>query len=216
MRDKLDKKLDKLNSLLIEMGDLVTNSINNATKALIENDKELAKTVITLNDEINEKEREIEALCLKLILQHQPVASDLREVSAALKMITDLERIGDQSADIAEIVSETECVGNYERIVKMAGSTVQMVKDSIKAYVEHDLELANKVIEFDDVVDNLFLEVKKEMIENIRTDKGDAACTVDLLMIAKYFERIGDHCENIAEWVNFSITGTHKNNKVFR
>ncbi len=216
MRDKLDKKLDKLNSLLIEMGDLVTNSINNATKALIENDKELAKTVITLDDEINEKEREIEALCLKLILQHQPVASDLREVSAALKMITDLERIGDQSADIAEIVSETECAGNYERIVKMAGSTVQMVKDSIKAYVEHDLELANKVIEFDDVVDNLFLEVKKEMIENIRTDKGDAACTVDLLMIAKYFERIGDHCENIAEWVNFSITGTHKNNKVFR
>ncbi len=216
MRDKLDRKLDKLNSLLMEMGDLVTNSINNATKALIENDKALAKIVITLDDEINEKEREIEALCLKLILQHQPVASDLREVSAALKMITDLERIGDQSADIAEIVSETECAGNYERIVKMAGSTVQMVKDSIKAYVVHDLELANKVIEFDDVVDNLFLEVKKEMIENIKTDKGDAACTVDLLMIAKYFERIGDHCENIAEWVNFSITGTHKNNKVFR
>lgn len=212
MRNRFDRELDLLNNELIEMGRLVEKSIENVTQALITQDIELAKAVIKADDEIDNMEDIIEARCLKLILQQQPVARDLRLISSILKMITDLERIGDQAQDIAEIYLTSfkeEYIKELVDLPKMAQATIKMVRESVDAFVKRDVELANKVIEYDDVVDNLFVIIKDELIGLIRKDLANGEQAIDLLMIAKYFERIGDHAQNIAEWVVFSITGEH-------
>jgi len=213
MRSKFDEQLVMLNDALIGMAGVVERAISDAKEALINQDIALAEKVIASDDEIDNREEEIEDLCLKLILRQQPVASDLRLVSSILKMITDLERIGDHATDISEItllLANEEYITNLERIPQMAEATIKMVNSSIDAFVKRDLDLANQVIEYDDVVDDLFVTVRDELIEMINKDPGHGAQAVDLVMIAKYFERIGDHATNIAEWVVFSITGTHK------
>jgi len=212
MRSKFDTQLIELNDMLIEMGTLVETAIALATQALREQNVELAKTAIALEQEVDSKEKDIEALCLKLLLQQQPVATDLRMISAALKIITDMERLGDHAADISEItilLAGTPYIKKLEHIPQMAEATIKMVSKSIDAFVKKDLELAKAVIEYDDVVDALFVTVKRELIELIQADSANGEQALDLLMIAKYFERIGDHATNIAEWVVFSITGVH-------
>ncbi len=213
MRNRFERQLELLNNELIEMGSLIEEAIEMAVSALIKQDVEMAKKSIAFDDEVNHLESEIENLCLKLLLQQQPVASDLRLISAALKMITDMERIGDQAADISEItimMAGTKYINNLEQIQQMARETTFMVVKSVEAFVEKDLELAKSVIKMDDKVDELFTMNKKELIEiiNQKPELGEQAA--DLLMIGKYFERIGDHATNIAEWVIFSITGVHE------
>jgi len=212
MRSKFEEQLGQLNNMLVEMGALIETAIALATQALREQDIELAKKAIAYEQEADQKEKDIEALCLKLLLRQQPVARDLRLISAALKMITDMERIGDQAADIAEItimLAGTPYIKELEHIPQMAKATVKMVTDSIDAFVKKDLDLAASVIEYDDVVDDLFGRVRADLIELIRADIANGEQALDFLMIAKYFERIGDHAVNIAEWVMFSITGRH-------
>jgi phosphate transport system protein len=211
MRTKFDEQLEFLNTQMIQMGSLCESAIANATKALIDGDIELAKKAVKFDEEIDQKERDIESLCLKLLLQQQPVARDLRQISSALKMITDMERIGDQAADISEItmLANIKATDDTANIVEMARATIKMVADSIDAYVRKDLELAKAVIEYDDVVDDLFNKVKEDLIRLISEDAANGEFAIDLIMIAKYFERIGDHATNIAEWVEYSITGIH-------
>ncbi len=211
MRSRFDDQLEALHTELIEMGALCENAISNAAQALMEGDLALARRTAEFDHEIDEKERKIESLALKLLLFQQPVARDLRQVSAALKMITDMERIGDQAADIAEITTMANIVPEDTLHVNdMARATIKMVTESIDAFVQADLNLARAVMEYDDVVDDLFDKVKKELIELIGKHPERGEYAIDLLMIAKYFERIGDHAVNIAEWVEFSITGIHK------
>ena len=212
MRSRFDEQLALLNKELIEMGALCEQVIALAAQSLTEGDTVLAAGVSPLDEEIDRKEREIESLCLKLLLQQQPVARDLRQISAALKMITDMERIGDQAEDIAEIVAFLGGRGteNSELLRDMARSTIRMVSGSVDAYVKRDVSLAEKVIAEDDVVDDYFARVKKALISRIAADPADGEFALDVLMIAKYFERIGDHAVNIAEWVIFSVTGEHK------
>ena len=217
MRARFDEQLNHINNSLIEMAAMVEQAIAEANKALIEKDVEIAKKVIASDDDVDAKEKEIESMCLKLILQQHPVAKDLRLVSSVLKMITDLERIGDHASDISQIVlllADKPYIKKLEHIPQMAAATMEMVTDSINAFVRKDLSLAHDVTARDDEVDILFYAIKKELIEliNKSLDNGDQA--VDLIMIAKYFERIGDHATNIAEWVIFSITGIHKKTKV--
>ena len=212
MRNKFDRQLAKLHEMMIEMGAMIEKNITFAIHALVQQDEAMAKQAIAYDAEIDQKEKEIEAMCLQLLLQQQPVAKDLRIISSALKMITDMERIGDQAADISEItlflIGETY-IKKLEHIPLMAAATSKMVTESIDAYVKMDLVLANQVIEYDDVVDDLFDKVKYDLIEVIQQDKANGPQAIDLIMIAKYFERIGDHATNIAEWVVFSITGKH-------
>ena len=211
MRSRFDEQLALLNRELIEMGALCEEVIALSAQALTEGNAELAARVAPLDQEIDRKEREIESLCLKLLLQQQPVAKDLRQISAALKMITDMERIGDQASDIAEIVTcLSGACGHNAHIDQMAQATIKMVTDSLDAFVRRDLTLAWSVIEYDDVVDRLFDECKQDLIAEIAQSPADGERVLDVLMIAKYLERIGDHATNIAEWVEFSITGTHK------
>jgi phosphate transport system protein len=211
MRNKFEQQLEMLNRELITMGTLCENAITSVAKALLNSDAIIADNAIE-DDDIDMKEHEIENLCLKLLLQQQPVSRDLRLISAALKMITDMERIGDQAADIYEIIklANIKASDNTQHIGKMAKATIKMVTDSIDAFVKRDLELARSVVTYDDVVDDLFDEVKKDVVNLISQRSSNAEYAIDLLMIAKYFERIGDHAVNIAEWVEFSITGTHK------
>jgi phosphate transport system protein len=212
MRNKFEEQLALLNQELIAMGALCEDAISTVCKALIENDSSSVQNVNATEVEIDQKERDIESLCMKLLMQQQPVAKDLRLISAALKMITDMERIGDQAADIAEIVtlSNISRPDDAKQINDMANATIKMVTDSIDAFVNKNVALAESVIEYDDVVDNLFDQVKKALVNHFG-DGGDVAeHTIDTLMVAKYFERIGDHAVNIAEWVVFSITGYHK------
>ena len=212
MRSRFDGQLDQLNNMLIEMGGLIENAISMATQALENQDVEIAKKAIAFDEEVNQKEKDIESLCLKLLLQQQPVARDLRLISSALKMITDMERIGDQSADISEIVvmmAGAPYIKKLEHIPQMAAATTKMVTEAIDAFVKKDLELARSVMQYDDVVDDLFNKVKFDLIELIQADSANGEQAIDLLMISKYFERIGDHAVNIAEWVEFSITGIH-------
>ena len=212
MRSKFDEQLALLNRELIEMGALCEEVIALSSKALTELDKTLAAKVAPLDTEIDQKERTIESMCLKLLLQQQPVARDLRQISAALKMITDMERMGDQAEDIAEIISfiDGHTSENDTLMREMAKAVIQMVTESVDAYVKHDIALAEKVIADDDIVDDYFDSVKKKLIGSIARNPGDGEYALDILMIAKYFERIGDHATNIAEWVIFSITGVHK------
>jgi len=210
MRNKFDEQLTKLHDMLIEMGALIEKAITLAIQALVQQDKAMAKQAIAVDEDIDHMEKEIEAMCLRLLLQQQPVARDLRLISAALKMITDMERIGDQAADISEIaiylIGETY-IKKLEHIPQMAAATSKMVTESIDAFVKMDLKLARRVVEYDDVVDELFYTVKSDLIELIHADSANGQQAMDLLMIAKYFERIGDHAVNIAEWVIFSLTG---------
>ena len=213
MRNRFDRQLAELNGDLIEMGHKIEQAIEMAIGALNQRDIEKAKKTIEYDEEINEWEREIENICFRLLLQQQPVARDLRVISAALKMITDMERIGDQAADISEVtihLCQSDYKKNLEHIKKMATETTYMVVRSIEAYVEKDKEKAEEVIGHDDVVDELFLKARKDVIDIIHTCPDEGEPATDLLMIAKYFERIGDHACNIAEWVIFSITGIHK------
>ena len=217
MRNKFDEQLSLLNTELIEMGALIENAIESASMALMRQSVEEAKKAIAFDQEIDQKERDIEALCLKLLLQQQPVAKDLRLISAALKMITDMERIGDQAADISEIViflSKKPYIKKLEHLPQMAAVTIKMVTTSVDAFVKRDMALAREVVEMDDIVDGLFDTIKKELIELISQSPENGEQAIDLLMISKYFERIGDHAENIAEWVEFSITGNHKHKGV--
>lgn len=212
MRNKFDKELDLLNNELIEMGNLIEGSIQAAVSALKEQNIELAKRVVEGDREINDMEKVIERRCLKLLLQQQPVAKDLRLISSSLKMITDMERIGDQASDISEItirLADQTYLKELVHIPQMAEATIKMVSDSIDAFVNKDLDLVKKVILSDDVVDDLFTIVKDELIHHIRTNVDQGEQAIDLLMVAKYFERIGDHAQNIAEWVYFAITGEH-------
>jgi phosphate transport system protein len=212
MRSRFDEQLALLNRELISMGALCEEVIALSAKALLEGNGDMAAKVGPLEREIDEKERGIESVCLKLLLQQQPVARDLRQISAALKMITDMERIGDQAADIAEIIGylNGRTGKDCDYIGEMARATIKMVTESVDAFVKKDVELAHMVISHDDVVDELFDKVKGSLISIIRENPQDGEYALDLLMIAKYFERIGDHAVNIAEWVLFSITGVHK------
>jgi len=211
MRSRFDEQLALLNRELIEMGSLCEEVIALASRALTEGDRELAAKVAPLDEEIDQKERAIESLCLKLLLQQQPVARDLRQISAALKMITDMERIGDQADDISEIIIYLDGrTAEHDNLLRsMARATIKMVTESVDAYVKHDTILAEKVIADDDTVDDYFEQVKRALIGKIAANPADGEYALDLLMIAKYFERIGDHAVNIAEWVIFSITGVH-------
>ena len=212
MRNRFDEQLMQLNRELIEMGALCEEAISVASESLLANDKQLAAKVAPLDSEIDRKERTIESLCLKLLLQQQPVARDLRQISAALKMITDMERIGDQAADIADIVKVTslDVPDASIRLKDMAKATASMVTKCIDAYVKQDLKLAREVIDSDDIVDDLFDEVKDEILQGMRKGITTDVQSLDYLMIAKYYERIGDHATNIAEWVVYSINGHHK------
>lgn len=215
MRSRFDTQLALLNRELIEMGALCEEAIALVSKAITESDKALAKKIAPIDSEIDRMEREIESMCLKLLLQQQPVAGDLRQISAALKMITDMERIGDQAEDIAEIIM-LPGEGNIpsgEVLREMARATIGMVTESVDAYVKKDVSLAEKVIGDDDIVDGLFDTVKKDLIKKISEKSTDGEYAVDTLIIAKYFERIGDHAVNIAEWVIFSVTGKHINSE---
>lgn len=212
MRDKFDKELDLLNEELIEMGNLIEASITAAVNALKEQNIELAKRVIEGDKEVNEMEKTIERRCLKLLLQQQPVAKDFRLISSTLKMITDMERIGDMAADISEIsihLANEVYLKEIIHIPQMAEATIKMVKESIDSFVRKDLELAKIVIKYDEKVDELFDIIKDELIHHIRTNMNSTEQAIDFLMIAKYFERIGDHAQNIAEWVYYAIIGEH-------
>ena len=215
MRNRFDRQLKKLNDELIDMGSMIEKSIEKALVALVTQNVEKAKEVIAFDLEIDRQEREIESLCMKLLLQQQPVARDLRLISSALKMITDMERIGDQAADIAELaifMAEKPYIKELKHITQMGQETMVMVVTSVDAFVEKDLEKAQEVMTHDDIVDQLFDAVKSELIEMIHQDKEIGEQATDLLMVAKYFERIGDHATNIAEWVIYSITGEHEKN----
>lgn len=213
MRNRFDEQLERLNCELIEMGALIERAIACAARALIERDRKSAEQTIALDNDVDQKEKDIEGLCLKLLLHQQPVARDLRLISAALKMITDMERIGDQASDIAELamlMAKAPEFRRFEHIQQMARETIRMVTDSVDAFVRHDIDLARAVCGYDDVVDGLFEKVRNDLVVLIREDVESGERAVDLLMVAKYFERIGDHAVNIAEWVIFSITGTHE------
>lgn len=216
MRNRFDRQLVQLNNELIEMGGMIEKAISNTVKALVNQDIELASNVIEYDEEIDHQEREIEQLCLKLLLQQQPVAKDLRLISAALKMITDMERIGDHATDISEItieLSKESYIKKLDHIQQMAKETMVMLVQSVEAFVNKDMDKARTVIVHDDVVDDLFNKVKAELIAMIHEDVNAGEQASDLLMAAKYFERIGDHATNISEWVIFSITGQHPDDK---
>ena len=217
MRSHFDGQLAQLNRELIEMGALCEKIIALTSKALTEGDKALARRAAPLDEEIDRKERVIENLCLKLLLQQQPVARDLRQISAALKMITDMERIGDQAEDIAEIISflDGRQAETNALLKEMARAVIRMVTESVDAYVKCDIMLAKQVIAEDDVVDAQFAQVKQSLIGRIAEHPAEGEYALDLLMIAKYYERIGDHATNIAEWVIYSVSGVHKEEITF-
>lgn len=212
MRNRFDEQLFELNREIIEMGAMCEEAIASAVKALTNGDIELAGGVKVNSSVIDQMERDIEGRCMKLLLHQQPVARDLRLISAALKMITDMERIGDQAEDIAEIVTflNGHTIEGMELIEEMARETIEMVTASVDAFVKKDIALAQKIIDQDDIVDNYFSRVKCGIISLIAENHADSEFALDLLMISKYFERIGDHATNIAEWVIYSVTGTHK------
>ena len=219
MRSRFDQQLDRLHTELIEMGALIEYAIANAAGALLGQDVHLAARSIAFDREVDQKEKDIEALCFKLLLQQQPVARDLWLVNAALKMITDMERIGDQSADIAEIAGHlagAPYVTDTAIFERMSAAARGMVTRSVDAFVRRDLSLAQAVILDDDIVDAQFCDVRHTLVALIREDAANGEQALDLLMVAKYLERIADHAVNIAEWVVYSITGVHKNDELPR
>ena len=212
MRDLFQEQLKELNRELTRMGAACEEIIAMASRSLTEYDGTLTANVKTVGAQIDESERTIETICLKLLLRQQPVARDLRQISAAMKMITDMERIGDQAEDIVDLIPKMEIRADekYPKIREMAKAAQQMVTEAVDAYVKQDLDMAKKVMAHDDIVDDYFNRVKKGIIGIIAENPNEGEYALDLLMIAKYFERIGDHCTNIAEWVVFSVTGEHK------
>ena len=212
MRDRFQEQLKELKQELTIMGASCEEIIALASQALTGWDGKLAQEAHTIGAQIDESERTIEAICMKLLLRQQPVARDLRQISAAIKMITDMERIGDQAEDIVEIVPYINAHpdGKYPKIREMAKAAQVMVAEAVDAFVKQDLELARKVMAHDNVVDDYFVQVKSGLIDMIAAEPSQGEYALDLLMIAKYFERIGDHCTNIAEWVEFSVTGIHR------
>ena len=213
MRTRFDEQLEQLNNHLLEMGLLIERSIESATQALIDQNVAAARSAVAADSEIDQKERESESLCVKLLLQQQPVAKDLRLISAALKMITDMERIGDQAADISELViylANEPYIKELTHLPEMSRQAIQMVRGSLDAFVKRDLALARAVMAMDDRVDELFDIIKNELIEHLRMNSSSSTQAIDLLMIAKYYERICDHAQNIAEWVEYALTGSHK------
>ena len=214
MRNKFDEQLNRLHVELIQMGATCEDAISAAAEALLKGDESLVPAALEAERDLDRREREVENLCLKLLLQQQPVARDLREISAALKMISDLERIGDQAADIAELVSYVRVPdgSGVLHIADMTRAVIGMVTDSVDSFVKKDLELARSVCAADDRVDELFDQVKRELIDMIAADAAWGQQGLDLLMVAKYLERIGDHATNVAEWVEYSITGVHPSN----
>ena len=214
MRNRFDQQLERLHVELIQMGALCEDAISAAAEALLKGDESLAVAAEEAEREIDQKEREVENLCLKLLLQQQPVARDLRQISAALKMISDLERIGDQAADIAELTRYVRLPEDQQslHIAEMARAVIRMVTDSVDSFVKGDLALARAVRAADDRVDALFEQVKRELIDLIAADAAAGEVGLDILMVAKYLERIGDHATNVAEWVEYSITGVHPSN----
>ena len=214
MRNKFDEQLERLHVELIQMGALCEDAISAAAEALLKGDEALVPAALEAERDLDRQEREVENLCLKLLLQQQPVARDLREISAALKMISDLERIGDQAADIAELVSYVRVPdgSGVLHIADMTRAVIGMVTDSVDSFVKRDLGLARAVCAADDRVDELFDQVKRELIDMIAADAAWGQQGLDLLMVAKYLERIGDHATNVAEWVEYSITGVHPSN----
>ena len=214
MRNNFDKQLVILNNELIEMGSMIEKAIEMAVHALVNQDIDAAREAIEADTDIDQQEKRIESLCMKLLLQQQPVARDLRTISSALKMITDMERIGDHAADISEItisMAKNTKEVNLDLIRQMAKETTVMLVGSVDSFVNKDLAQAKEVIAKDDIVDDLFVQVKRRLIEMICEDTKLGEQAADLLMVAKYFERIGDHAVNISEWVIFSITGKHVN-----
>ena len=211
MREHFEEELSKLSNALVEMGALCEDAISCAVKYLLKNDAQMKKNAAEAEKQIDQKEREIETMCMRLLIQQQPVATDFRMITSALKMISDMERIGDQALDIAEIAEYvTDDIKSKINIKEMAETTVKMVMNSVDSYVRKDIDIANSVIGLDDTVDALFDKAKSELINVIRTENENAEGLLDLLMVAKYFERIGDHAENIDEWVIFAVTGNHK------
>lgn len=213
MRNKFDEQLEELHNELLQMGTLLEQGINFSNSALLEQNTSFAKKAIDIEDAVDKKEKIIEELCLKLLLHQQPVAKDLRIISSALKMITDMERIGDQIADISEIVLKmigSISIIKLEHLNQMAIATSKMISSAINAFVKNDVETVKNVIKMDDVVDILFYELRKDLVDLLREDIDCGNQVLDFLMIAKYYERIGDHCVNIAEWILFSLTGKHK------
>lgn len=216
MRNRFDRQLEQLNNELVEMGSLICKAIGMAVDSLVTKDMKEAEDAIEFDIEIDHKERDIEAICMKLLLQQQPVARDLRLISSALKMITDMERIGDQAADISEInisMAHIACEVKFDVIQEMADITTDMVVKSIEAFVSKDKELAVRVIDMDDEVDERFDKLKQEVVDSIHGNAGYAEKATDIFMIGKYFERIGDHATNIADWVVYSIIGEHVKKK---
>ena len=212
MRKRFEYQLNELNRLIIKMGELLEDATNLAKEALSTQNVESAEKAILGDMLIDGMEKDIETLCLRLLMQQQPVAQDLRVVSSALKIITDMERIGDHAADISEIIiymAKTDYMSNISNILKMIDISTQMVRDSIKSFAQKDLELARLVLTKDDEVDALFITTKLELIEKLRNDSITSEEAIDLMMISKYLERIGDHAENIAEWVEFAIIGVN-------
>ena len=215
MRTKFDEQLHQLNIELIRMGSMCEEAISIAAKILDGDNTVSTERVFSLEHDIDELEHDIESRCMRMLLQQEQVAKDLRVISAALKMISDMERIGDQAADVAELtgyVASTVAQGKLH-ITKMAKAAVMMVTESIDAFVRADMETAQKVIRDDDTVDSLFIQVRKELLASLKEEVGNPEAILDLLMIAKYFERIGDHAVNLAEWVQYSITGVHKSDE---
>ena len=211
MREHFEEELSKLSNALVEMGALCEDAISCAVKYLLKNDAQMKENAAEAEKQIDQKEREIETMCMRLLIQQQPVATDFRMITSALKMISDMERIGDQALDIAEIAEYvTDDIKSKINIKEMAETTVKMVMNSVDSYVRKDIDIANSVIGLDDTVVALFDKAKSELINVIRTENENAEGLLDLLMVAKYFERIGDHAENIAEWVIFAVTGNHK------
>lgn len=212
MRNRFDQQLEKLNEDLIGLGALCKEAVADAMTALLTSDRQARQKAFMVEYEIDHKERDIENLCMKLLLRQQPVARDLRAISAALKMISDMERIGDQACDIADIVKHLEGsdIMQHVHIQQMAKAAMHMLTRSIDSFVNKDLSLARKVMKEDDLVDELFNQVKRDLIQVIAENPKQGEQCMDVLMIAKYFERIGDHVVNIAEWVEYSVTGVHK------
>ena len=215
MTTRFERQLEELHIQLITMGSLCEKVISLSAQAIQGSERDIIRDTFETDQKIDSKEREIEGICMRLLLHQQPVAGDLREISAALKMVSDMERIGDQAADIADLSQfiDKSAVGEPINIGKMAEKTVTMVTESVDAFVKNDLELCRKVINDDDYVDDAFNEIKEHLAEGIISKKIDAKTGLDILMAAKYFERIGDHAVNIAEWVEYSITGCHRSNE---
>lgn len=208
MRSKFDEQLLELNNEMIEMGNKIVLSIKNAIEALAARDENMAKAIMESDAEIDQLQKKIEGVCFNLLIQQQPVARDLRTVTAAMKMVTDMERIGDHAADISEmtiLMGQNSQIDKFEHISQMATETMIMLNHSIEAYVEKNVIKAKEVIEHDDIVDDLFVEAKKDVIELILNNPSEGEGATDILLIAKYFERIGDHATNIAEWVIYSL-----------